>query len=596
MSYVIITLRILLLAASMYGYIRLLCDKIRPEFTPAVLFAGVGSVIFLSGILNLMREAAVLIVLGGLFLTVRSIVKKKTPRPLVCPAFFYYAAAGAMFFVFLYGVKFTNYDSFSHWGVALKSMLQKNRLPNFEDTYISFQSYPTGSACAVWFFEKIAGLRSEWSQCWVHTMIQVGMLTALFAFVKGALGNITVGASLLILFTSIANAQNTLNGLLVDNLLAVTGLSATLIALYYREEIREKLWAFPLFSVFLIAIKNSGIFFILPLLFLLWLFTDERKKHWKSLAVQCAFPVGALILWQAHVRLVFQNGMNTRHSLSLRQMGGIFLSKDIATIKLIAVNFLRTVFSYRNPALYFFVFAAIFTVIFWKKKPAGKRYPRPIFFLLAVYMAYQIGTFGMYLLSMPTPEAIILQCYDRYHLTVLTYLTGTMLAGVLPYIVREAFGNTIAARLKNVLLAAAIIASVHCGLMPDYRAFYRRPVNESDYESVGRAEFDRLVEEGVPSGLRYLVVTDANGYFYDYLTKFFFFAENDKVLGEYTAPPSDKEKQTVILECWRDYDYILLVRLNDDMRGWFEEVFGTSDSAIRVKDVILPSGSPAAAR
>lgn len=234
MSYIIISLRIILLAVSMYGYIRFLCGKIRPEFAPAVLFAGVGSVIFLSGILNIMKETAVVIVLGGLALTVRSIVKKETPRPLICPAFFFYIAAGGLFFILLYDVKFNNYDSFSHWGVVLKSMLQKNRFPNFEDTYITFQSYPTGSASAVWFFEKIAGLRSEWSQCWVHTMIQVGMLISLFAFAKGVLGNITAACVSLILFTSIANAQTALNGLLVDNLLAVAGLAATLIAMYYR--------------------------------------------------------------------------------------------------------------------------------------------------------------------------------------------------------------------------------------------------------------------------------------------------------------------------------------------------------------------------
>ncbi len=354
----------------------------------------------------------------------------------------------------------------------------------------------------------------------------------------------------------------------------------------------EKLWIFPFFSVFLTAVKNSGIFFVLPLLFLIWLFTEGRRNHWKALALQCAFPAGALMLWQAHVKLVFQNGMNARHSLSLHQMTGIFLSKDTATIKEITVTFLKTVFSYRNPALYFFIFAIIFTVIFRKKKPAGKRFPRPIFFLLAVYATYQAGMLGMYLFSMPTPEAILLQCYDRYHLTALTYLCGVQAAGVLPYIVQKAPGRVAAARIKSILIALLAALSVHCGLLPDYRAFYRRPA-QSDYAE--RAGFDAFVTEGVPSGCTYLVVTDANGYFYDFLTKYFFFAKRDRVLGEYTAPPTDAEKQAVILECWRDYDYILLVRLNDGMREWFREVFGTADSAIRVSDAAPPPGSPAAA-
>jgi len=45
------------------------------------------------------------------------------------------------FFFFLFGKKLLEYDNFSHWGLIVKILLQKNRFPNFmEENYLMFRN------------------------------------------------------------------------------------------------------------------------------------------------------------------------------------------------------------------------------------------------------------------------------------------------------------------------------------------------------------------------------------------------------------------------------------------------------------------------
>lgn len=204
MSYVIAGVRLLALCFCLYGYIRWLCGKIRPEFTPAVLFAGIGAAMFFAGILNIMRLAAAGILAGGAVLAVRGMFGKRRSRngfkKLLCPALIFYAGVLALLAVLIYGAKFTEYDDFSHWATVLKVMLRNNRFPNFEESdIIYFPSYPPGTAAFIWFFEKAAGISSEWSQMFFQAALTVAMTLPLFAYAKSALGSVVSGAVSLML-------------------------------------------------------------------------------------------------------------------------------------------------------------------------------------------------------------------------------------------------------------------------------------------------------------------------------------------------------------------------------------------------------------
>lgn len=73
MDKLLFLLRFCLLAVSCGGYVLWLTKYVRCEFAVGIFFSGIGSVLFLAGILNLLPEAAWTICLCGVFLFVENV-------------------------------------------------------------------------------------------------------------------------------------------------------------------------------------------------------------------------------------------------------------------------------------------------------------------------------------------------------------------------------------------------------------------------------------------------------------------------------------------------------------------------------------------
>lgn len=67
-KHIVTIIRLLALLFSFYGYIQFISKKIKLEFVIAVIFSGIGSVMFLAGILNILPEVTATIFLIGLIL------------------------------------------------------------------------------------------------------------------------------------------------------------------------------------------------------------------------------------------------------------------------------------------------------------------------------------------------------------------------------------------------------------------------------------------------------------------------------------------------------------------------------------------------
>ena len=80
MGLVVKIIRVLILVLSFYGYIQSVRKKVKLEFSIGIIFSAIGSVMFLAGILNIMKEAAILISLCGLVLAIQSIYKREKMR------------------------------------------------------------------------------------------------------------------------------------------------------------------------------------------------------------------------------------------------------------------------------------------------------------------------------------------------------------------------------------------------------------------------------------------------------------------------------------------------------------------------------------
>ena len=100
MSAIKLGFQLLVLLLSCYGYLQYLRKYLRPEFCISLLFSGVGSVLFLAGILNLLREAVWCIWLGGLLLAGQSVSRKESVKNLLCFGTVFFLVF-AVFFLFL---------------------------------------------------------------------------------------------------------------------------------------------------------------------------------------------------------------------------------------------------------------------------------------------------------------------------------------------------------------------------------------------------------------------------------------------------------------------------------------------------------------
>ena len=96
MSALILGIRVLLFALSVFGWLTLLHKKTDAavEFLPAVVFCGQICILFLAGILNLLPLSVAVLFLGGLVLAVLSWKDRGTYRDFLWPGYVFFGAAG----------------------------------------------------------------------------------------------------------------------------------------------------------------------------------------------------------------------------------------------------------------------------------------------------------------------------------------------------------------------------------------------------------------------------------------------------------------------------------------------------------------------
>lgn len=324
-------IRVILLLFSMYGYAQYLVSKrkLKIELALPVLLSAIGAAVFLAGLLNVMKEVSALIFLFGAALGVVSLKRRYAQRELFTVGTVICAVMAAVLLFLTYGVKFTQYDNLSHWSVAVRLLVTENRFPNFEDTVISFQSYPPGSASLIYYFAKITGIRSEWFYIWTQQIATVCFAGSLFAFCQKK-KPVEYGATTLAVFCLLfcVPGFSILSEILVDELLACLSIAGIAVCYCCREEPQKLLFAITPITVFLVTVKNSGIFFAaILLIFCVYLIVQSGNRKMlicpKNILALLS-PFIMLFLWKKHVAYAFQSGMTARHSMSLENYEKMF--------------------------------------------------------------------------------------------------------------------------------------------------------------------------------------------------------------------------------------------------------------------------------
>lgn len=478
MEKVIIVLRGLLLVLSLYGYIQFLQKKIQLNFTLPTLLSGIGSVMFLAGILNVLQETAWLIFLFGLWLCVKSIGAKEPVKDVFSAGILFTVSCAAFFLFLLYDSEFLHYDNFSHWAVAPQIMISQDRFPNFSDNNYMFTSYPLGSASFIYFVATILGFSSEWVQMFAQAFCMVGMLAGLFAF--GKKPHFVLLAWVSGIFLLCGNTP--LVDLLVDSLLPIVALSTIAFCVFYRQELPLKLYYLIPYCVFLVSIKNSGILFALLAIGYACTCVWRDKEGRKRLLHVLLSVIVTLILWQKHAKLVFWDGLLAKHSMSVSNLLHTFESKRLSDIITITKMVLHNTLSASNHAFWALLFMLIVWIVWKYVFKTSCRDMRNLFLFSAVaYGLYQLGTLGMYLFSMPDYEASILAGYDRYHQTIVVLLTGLCVIELMLGFSNLHYHSVLTPpRLIPIAFTIASLISFNCILSPRFSYLHKQHLENTD--------------------------------------------------------------------------------------------------------------------
>lgn len=557
MSKLVVILRILLLCMSFYGYLQYLQKKICLELSVGVLISGIGSMMFLSGILNLMPEVAWSIFAGGIFLAIYSMNRRDDLRDIFSPGTIFFLIAAAGLLLLLHGSKVLYYDNFTHWAFSTRIIISHDRFPDASDRNFLFRSYPLGSAAFIFYIAEIAGLTSEWFQMYIQTMMSVGMLVGLFAFgKKGTPILLVLVGSIMLLCGNIPFTD-----LLVDTLLPLVGLSGIAFCIYYKNELKERILQLIPYTVFLISIKNSGIFFAAALLGFAWYCARHEKIGMKVWATTVLAPTFTLLLWNKHVDQVFLHAQPSKHSVSISNYAGVFQNKSFDDIRTIVSKMGHNTVSLSNPGVQILLVGLVIFLI-WKfafRLPVGEM-KEILVFAAVTYAVYQIGLLCMYLFSMPNGEALSLAEYSRYHATIMIYLSGLILLEILQAGLQPSTHSW-----QRPILAAVfcfVLLSIFCTLKPNFSYFEKQRPEETE-----RGKFDALIENyGIVSEANYAVLVSSersdDGYLY-YLGRYLLDPEFVTVIPDNTLEEFDGQ----------EYNYIIAFEETVAIRDYLSQQF-----------------------
>ena len=518
LSKVLFLVRLFLLFLSCCGYIQYLRKYVRTEFCYGLLFSGISCVLFFAGILNILPAAAWFLFLGGLYFMVSSPRKNERITDLICPGTVFFLLLAAFFAVVLYGAKFAHYDNFTHWAVASRILVEARRFPNFEDQNFLFIAYPLGSTCFIYYFSEITGIADEWIMMYAQAILMTGMLVSLFALSSGWIRSLMTAFFCVCLIC----CNNSICDLLVDTLLSITAVSAAAYCVYYGKDMKDRLWPLIFYAVFLFTIKNSGLLFIAVLYGYVWFTLRRESIPARSWLLLLAIPILTLILWKAHVRLVFPSGMSSPHSMTVSKFQSTFAelqSSDISQIlKMIALK----TFSPSNHALWILALGAVVYCIakFMGASQDAERCGRVVLFAAICYLLYQVGIIGMYLFSMSRLEALRLAGYGRYHRTIEAFLAGLVFLGAIPLIP----ASRIPLRLKTTppvyLILFCLVLSCFA-LSPEFKMLGRQRLDQYDTGRM-RIRLEQLKKDySIPEESDIMLITNPdNAYFMSFLAQY----------------------------------------------------------------------------
>ena len=412
----VILVRTILLALSTMGLWEILRRHFSAHisFLPSLAAAAQTCILLLGGILGRLPETAWLLFLLGLTAGVYYTVREKGSNLKSYFRWEYLFLALSLLFLFfcVQGRVFTHYDNFSHWAQVLRKMLGADRFPD-RNLSVLFEEYPLGSTVFVYDAVRLSGAEGEPAQMLAQGYLLLTCLMPLFQWSRRNSWPV---------FLLLAAASNFLlsynipvTELLVDTLLPLAGMCALLFVYSSRHQTREAAPFAAVYLIWVLQIKNAGLFFALPA-GLLFLYEARKNRRTVRGAAVLAAGLFSLLIWAVHCRLAFPPAAETA---PVPGWASALRDKSPEDIKHIVAGVFRFSLQWKDLWLFLLLmgFMGICCVFVCRKYLPLFR--RAALLILLLYAAYQAGLLGMYIFSMPRTHAFYLSSIDRYEKSVL---------------------------------------------------------------------------------------------------------------------------------------------------------------------------------
>ena len=492
---------LLLFWISIFGYLLLLKKKTKLpyEFILPIVFTLIGIVMFVAGILNMMKEITILVCLFGCIIFGIKLFKKEIKfRELLKSNFIILLLIFVYITVVCGRMNILHYDNFSHWGLIVKNMFINNRLPNFENPVIEFKNYQPGSACFIYYFGALVG-KSEGSMIIGQNYLLVAYFFSLLAFTNPIKKlknkkNLILKVMLVVVFLFMLFGNIAFNDLLVDTLIAVMSIFSFALIYYFRDDLKKAfIYNLPLL-VYLFLVKNTGIVLVgFSCLGLVYLgFRNKQfKKGFIYAILTGIITVIFFYIWSKHVSYVYGViSLSSKHSLSASNMGGQLLAKGWSGIfefcKIYLNHFIDVFNNLPNKYMIGIYSVVLVMICFYKKY--RKDFINCLIVITIIYFMYY-GILGvMYLLSMPWAEASYLAGFDRYMLTIIFIIIGIVLICFINVVMKDK-------EFKKSYLFVTLVAGIFLVLSFKYHINdYKILLGDLDYENTTAYKFDEILE------------------------------------------------------------------------------------------------------
>lgn len=581
MDRVILTLRILLAALSFAGYSMYLTKRwrVHPLISPAIVISCLGLVMVFSGILNVMPLMVFLLAVSGLALFILTLITNKGIAGLLHPVHLLVVAVLGLLLWKLQGAQVYSVDNFHHWLKVLNIMLAIDELPSYRTPIITFHAYPTGSASYLYYITKLIGFRED------LVIITQLMMLVVFSLPLLALPKSGRWLSWMALagFLAVAHARiYERDSLLVDDLQAFVGIGAIAIAYYYRHDLKMALLCLTPISAYTVLVKNSAFFFIIMTALFLLIAVKDKQPRARLRIVLCALLIPSLVfyLWSRHVHFAYPYsglgyGLQSKHALNLSSYWAQAKDRGFSQMPALFSRVFGRAFAEphfpRLLALLSSIAAVLLTLPLWLSGRT-KQAIRSLLLLVFAWMGYllwELGTVGMYAVSMPWDEMEMLATYERYMVTGIVYMFGLM---VLSAVVSVNSWDPAPGIPVKVILAALTLA---CSLVPVLFSGFPGQWGVSIHPIPVRKYFASLKESyHEPFGTGCMFVTDENNN-YNRLGKYIqtdFLASN---IGIFTTADGRTPKQLTdeVLTYSKDYDFIIVNTQNEELLLGMAEAF-----------------------